>query len=80
MRMRHGVADARRARNKDQRTAGAPVCFDPWNRRIQPVFFRMCRSAHSDLDEIELKEKCIHPIETADFGAVLYKWELSVYV
>ena len=45
-----------------------------------PVFFRMCRSAHSDLDEIELKEKCIHPIETADFGALLYKWELSVYV
>ena len=31
------------------------------------------------LDEIEREQKCIHPIETADFCAVLYKWELSVY-
>ena len=25
------------------------------------------RSSHSDLDEIEREQKCIHPIETVDF-------------
>ena len=71
--MRYGVSDTRCARNKDQRTAGAPVCFDPWNSRIQTAAAFECNGLLKfDLGEIDCEQKCIHPIETADFCAVLY--------
>ena len=58
---------------------GAPEIKIKEQQALQFVLTRETKrytlSSFECVDKIEREQKCIHPIETADFCAVLYKWD-----